>query len=245
LLQNQLAEGHELRTAIALERPCDQNSVRLTQFAPRSVWFELGHFAPVRWQPMLGWPMPMWSVSATNWPYNGDGQTTQPQIRLWWNPEKGVPLAATATRSAGRPRVSDFAGLILQAANESVRIESVRCENRFVTLNNGERSLQPCLVVELTHAVGGIYWAELVGMESAGVEREFYPSIGRTTCLFWPLTSDEVERNVTAIGLVSLAEWKKSAESRGFVVELKSPGRPDANDVLPTPAYPLDGPHGN
>lgn len=254
LLQSQLAPGRQLRTAIALEQPPSDAAARLAQITPQHVWFDVApelNNAPtagnaasqtsVVWRPMTGWPMPVWSVDAANWSLDDAAQSVaRPAIRVWWNPDQSVPLAATINRDGQHEHWTDLTGPALQTAQATASIASIAIENHFVADNRGERTSQSCLVVRLDHTTGQVFWAELVGLQAAGAERRFYPSIGATTCLFWPVTADEAERALTGVGIVALEDFKRDAEQRGFTMELSQLPPPDASDVLPTPAYPLE-----
>ena len=128
----------------------------------------------------------------------------------------------------------------MQTAESTASVAAIAIENHFVTDNRGERTSQSCLVVRLEHTPGKVFWAELLGLQTAGAERRFYPSVGLTTCLFWPVTADEVERALTGVGIVDLETFQRDAEQRGFTMELSQLPPPDASDVLPTSAYPLE-----
>jgi hypothetical protein len=149
-------------------------------------------------------------------------------------------LAASVERGSDRRSVAELVGPLLAGADQNVAIASIALEEHAVAGPRGQRVRQPCLVVRLEHTPGKIYWAELAGMNPAGAEQRFYPSIGQTTCLFWPASAEEVERTLTGIGIVSLDAVQRDAERRGNFVELENLPPPDASDVLPTPAYSLE-----
>ena len=245
VMQNQLAAHRELRGAIALEQISASASSLLSQITPRTIWLE-AYSQPtaqpgLSWRPMLGFPMPVWSLSAAGWPAQSDGRGSQPPaLHVWWSTDQTAPYAAALKRDASHKSIDDLSGAVIRAADETVRVESVSVEQHFVESTPGRREEQPCLVVRLQYSPGKVYWSELIGMETAGAEQRFYPSIGCYTGLFWPVTADEASRALEGIAVVSLEAFKRDAERRGNVIKFNDLPAPDANDVLPAPAYSFD-----
>ena len=245
VLQNQISSDQTLRLALALDTKSTGSETFITQITPRRMWIEAqpssGNSNGIAWQRLLGYPASAWSITAEEWPLITDGTgLAQPQLRAWWSLDADVPYSAALKRNHERPTVAELAGVALRTASESVMVESVAVEEHYVTIAPGQRAKRPCLVVRLTSKPGQIYWAELQGLQPAGTEQRFYPSIGKYTGLFWPVTRAEVDRGLRGLGIVSLDVFKREAESQNSHIQFDSLAAPDANDILPTPSFSLE-----
>lgn len=245
LMQNQISPDQQLRAALALEDTSGGSGSFVAQNTPRTIWFEIeprpGQADGISWRRLLGFPAPVWNATAANWPTTPDGQgLSKPQIRTWWSLQQATPYSATVKRTQQRPNIADLTGIALGTADDTVRAQSIAIENHYVEVAPGQRAEKPCLVVRLKSTPGNIYWAELLGLTTAGAEHRFYPSIGSYTGLYWPVTQAEVDRSLQGFGLVSLDVFKREAQQRGHTLQLDDLPPPDANDILPTPEFSFD-----
>ncbi len=245
LLQNQMGANGQFRGAVALERATDNRASFLSLAAPTAVWFEAYPEKELprglAWRRTLGFPLPVWSLSAADWPALPDASgLAPPKMRVWWSTDEMVPYAATLKRDAERSSIEDLRGAVMRAADETIYVESVSWEEHFVDTGNGRREAQPCLVVRLRHPPGQTYWAKPLGLETAGAEQRFYPSIGNYTGLFWPVTKEEANRHLHGIAIVSLQAFQRDAERLNHYLEFSDLPAPDPNDILPTPVYSFD-----
>jgi len=245
LLQNQFSPGRHLRAALALENAAGSETSVLGQRTPRAVWFEAEPSADrhggIAWGRLSGFPAPVWNITAADWPTTSDGTgLAKPKLRCWWSDGAGTPYSATLRRNGQRPTLGDLSGVVLRTADDEVRVQTVAMEDHFVEVAPGRRAKQPCLVVRLKSTPGNVYWARLQGLQTAGVEERFYPSIGSYTGLFWPATAAQVERSLQGLGIVAWDVFQREARQRGQFLELNDLPAPDAGSILPTPAYSFD-----
>jgi hypothetical protein len=200
-----------------------------------------GSAGEIAWGRLTGFPAAVWNITAGDWPAGSDGSgLAKGRLAAWWSMDAHSPYSATLKRNEKRPGIAEMAGVALKTADDTVTVESIAIENHYVEVAAGQRAMQPCLVVRLTSTPGNIYWAELMGLETAGVEQRFYPSIGGYTALFWPVTEAEVERTLQGIGVVSPDVFQREAKASGNFVEFESLAAPDARDILPTPSFSFE-----
>jgi hypothetical protein len=241
VLNAQLLADQRVQLSVALEKSPRDDEGRLQQFRPRQFWIEIAPQhqpqAPgaVEWGSVDGYPMPVWSLLASSWPLDAEDEAVRPTVRMWWSPDLETPPSAMLKRSAQHQSLADLAGTVIRAADEPVTVESVAVEDRYVEVSPGVRSMQPCLLVRLAHAPGKVLWATPEGVPAAGAEHRFYPSIGRYTGLFWPVTR-ETAQELRGVGVISLETLKREAESRGYVLELDDIPAPQPGDVRPAPS---------
>jgi hypothetical protein len=246
-LQNQTMPDAGYRAAIGLEPLTASSGSVFGQLTPTTIWFEVtgvaGEASPdaLSWRRMLGYPLAAYQLDASGWPIAPDQHGPDvPRLRMWWTTDPTLPYAATVRRSEARPGLSDLAGSVIQAAEESVRIESVGIEPQYVEVAPGRRERRSCLVVRLSHSPGKIHWAEPIGLETAGAEQRFYRSVGSCTGLFWPVTQDEANRGLKGLGVVSLESFQQEAQRRGTHLQFDKLPPADPNDILPTPAVTFE-----
>ena len=77
-------------------------------------------------------------------------------------------------------------------------------------------------------------------MGTTGFEHRFYNEAHKYTGLFWPVTSDEVEDSLNRITVYSLNQFKRQAETRKYMIELKNLKSPSSGDVRPQPPVVLE-----
>ena len=245
MLQNQISSDQTLRLAMSLSNIAPNGASVITQTTPRHMWIEVeqnkSQHGGIRWQRLLGFPAAAWSISVNNWPASlAEKGPAQPRPSAWWSSETEIPYCALVKRNEQRPAIEELAQVVLSAADEKVTVESVAIEDHYVTVRDGRREKRSCLAVRLKSKPGSVYWADLKGMTTDGAEQRFYPSIGSYTGLFWPVTQQEAERALLGLGIVSLDNLKREAESQGNHVTFDSLASPDANDFLPTPLYSFE-----
>jgi hypothetical protein len=243
VLNAQRLSDQRVQMSLAFEKTPRVDDGRLQQPRPQALWIEAATQhqpqAPgaVEWGEVEGYPTPVWSLLASSWPIDAEGNAARPTVRMWWNPDQQTPVSAVLKRTAQHTTLADLSGAVIQAADETVSVESVGVEQRYVEVAPGLRSRQPCLVVRLTYSPGKVLWARPDGIDAPGVEHRFYPSIGRYTGLFWPITAPQAEEQLREIGVVSLETLKRDAVGRGYTLELDEIPAPEPGDVRPTPSH--------
>jgi hypothetical protein len=234
VLQNQQTEAGGLRMLYTLEKLFNRRESILQQIKPREAWFDVaavpGAAAPfaVRWGNQPGYPAPAWRLDVPEWPV-----PARPAPRVWWNPDQDTPWAVRLDRGRDFDGPSELAGRALQVEGDAVGLENVRVEEHVVETQPGVRTAQKCLVVRLVYAPGRPLWAQVGGVNPAGQEHRFYQSANRYTGLFWPVTEAEAEKNLARLGLLSLTAFKRTAEQRGFTLEMPDLPAPEPNDRRP------------
>lgn len=245
LLQNQIDADRGYRATVGLEPSTSASSGEaFAQTTPKTIWFSLQaaetarKTSPLSWSRVVGFPLATWSLESGPWPVAAEGHGPKKRtIEMWWNTGQRNALLASVRRDKSRPHVADLVGTVLRGAEKKLTIESVGIESHFVEIAAGKRAERSCLVVRLQHEPEAYYWCEPIGLETAGSEQRFYPSAGAYTGLFWPVTEEVAQRALQGIGVVSLQSFQREAEIRGEYLKMTDVPRPDANDVLPTPAY--------
>ncbi|MEQ8790289.1 MAG: hypothetical protein RIC55_28595 [Pirellulaceae bacterium] len=246
VLNAQSLADQRVQMSLALERSPRADANRIQQVHPRQIWIEASPLhadqppGALQWGPLPGYPMPTWSLLAAAWPVDDSGAAKRPQLRVWWNADQQTPLAGVLRRTAAHKSLDDLAGSVIRAVDQSVAVESVAVESHYVEVRPGVRAPQSCLVVRLQNAPGKVHWARVQGVDAAGVEHRFYPSIGRYTGLFWPVAESEALEQLRGIGVVSLDALKTDAQARGSVLDLRDIPAPQPGDVRPSP--PLAAP---
>jgi hypothetical protein len=76
-----------------------------------------------------------------------------------------------------------------------------------------------------------------VGLKTSdlGHEHRFYFAAGKYTGIFWPVTEQEAEHDLTALQVIGLEKFKRESEREGENVELPMTKKDQPNKV-PRPA---------
>lgn len=237
LMQNQRTPAGDLRLLVSLERLAGEDS--LEQLRPREAWLEVDTRQSsaniiARWRPVVGYPAAVWGAELPAWPQAADGiSPARPRVRIWFNAEQETPAASTLRRHHDFTALSDLTGRTIRVSGDDARIEAVVVERHLVETRPGVREPQSCLVVRIGHSPEKPLWARVRGVHAVGQEHRYYPSIGSYSGLFWPVTSDEAELALANISLISLSDFKQTAQSRGCQLELNDLPPPAADDFPP------------
>jgi hypothetical protein len=241
VLQNQRLGADRVQMLLTLEKLPVPGEAVLQMVKPRQTWIEVvpetknQANSAVRWNYQAGYPAPAWSLDAQAWPFAENGQTLAPPLlKVWWSPDLEAPAAAVIARG---PTVSD----LLKVQNQPVtvegavvRLDSVSVEDHYVETSPGNRTLEKCLVVRMTHDLGPTVWARPGGVKFEGQEHRFYREANKYTGLFWPVTEGDAAKALQSIGVISLNAFKRDAEQRGFFIQDRMPA-PQASEVRPQP----------
>jgi hypothetical protein len=246
VLQNQQVAPEGLQMLTTLEAMPQRGESVLQQRKPEETWIEVkpqgdgGAPVAVRWGNREGYPAPAWGFDVPQWPL--DPRTSvpvSPAVRLWWNPDQETPTSVrldkpndfqdalqVAPRGLGNREVKSVDG-------ETITIESVRIEEHRVETAHARFEKMPCLVVRVRHAPGKPVWVRPLGIGPPGFEDRFYARAGKYTGLFWPVTEDEVKRDLAGLGLYALEAFKRDAKRRDFQIEMENLPPPSSADRPP------------
>jgi len=242
-LQNGAGSGWGLQMVLALERTFDRREAILQSIYPREVWIELAPESgerrgiATRLVALPGYPASTWSADAMNWPSDAVSKLpAAPVLEAWWDPDR--PATPEASLKSGRDfqALDDLGGRMIEVAGGRVVVESVFMETQTVMIDSERSGQQPCLVVRVAHPPELPVRVRLDAAGIAGSEERFYQEAGKTMTLFWPITSDQAATAIRRLELVSLNDFKRGAEQRGFHVRLDGLGQPVAGDPRPPSA---------
>jgi hypothetical protein len=248
-LENKAQIGTNRLQLFATLEPKTTETDYLSQRKPYFTWFSLssefgknedGDFA-VRWRERSLYPGPAWQFDVPSWALDLAGNPSRPTATVWWNPYTDPEPVATLTRQAGNfsaPLAINELKVQVGALEEVV-IESVRFEEHLVDLRPGAKP-EPCLVVRLRYPKGKPHWIDPknLGIETPrGYAHRFYTRANRYTGLFWPVTRETIEKELTVLSLVSLERFKERAREGKFTMELplQPPVRENQLDPPPPP----------
>ncbi len=242
VLQNQQMPNGGLQMLLTLEREPYATATMLQQITPREIWFEVtpSQKSPqpvaVEWSEQYGYPAPAWTINVPAWPeQESTAQFVPPQITAWWNPDQTLIPGAALDRNHDFRTLAELAGQSVQVGPDEATIESVTVEEQYVNDGQGNRQLQNCLVVRLSHRPGHPVVARVEGVRTAASENRMYSSIGKATYLFWPVTRDQVEQSLQRVLLYSVNDLKAKAQLRGYWMQLDRLPPPAASDTRPLP----------
>ncbi|HEV2946476.1 MAG TPA: hypothetical protein VGX70_03815, partial [Gemmataceae bacterium] len=119
-----------------------------------------------------------------------------------------------------------------------VMVESVSVENHLVEVERGQKPIsKPCLVVRLAYPKDKPVWVKVSGAGNVeGSEHRFYQDANKYTGIFWPASPNAAE-NLAKLSFISVPVFKREAERRGFVLDLKDAGVPEARNDRPSPRF--------
>jgi len=247
VLQDQQIAPNRLQMLATLEALVKRGETSLRQFKPREVWMELkpqlnqeDRFA-LHWGNMEGYPAPAWRLDVPEWPRDlGTGGPARPALRVWWNPDQEPPWTARLEKPTDFQDPLQLRNRERKGADgESTTIESVSVEDHRVEVEPDRYEEQSCLVIRMSHAPNKPVWVRPRGIDLAGLSDHFYTSANKYTGLFWPITEDGVKKDLDAIDVYLLEEFKREAVKRGFHIEMQGLTPPDSSDRPPR-TIPLD-----
>ncbi|HEY8504361.1 MAG TPA: vWA domain-containing protein, partial [Gemmataceae bacterium] len=228
LLQNQ-RRGRGVQALVALEKTFDPAETVLQQLWPRDVWFEFDPAGPnaarprLKWNAAYGYPAPAWNLTTPAWPSPG-GDPAKPVVRLWWNPDQEAPVASRLDRGADFRQVTDVRGVTLFVDRRPVTVEGLTVEEHVIDVTPSTRARKKCLVVRLTWppqegggpARPGTVRVRLRGGGFDGSAHWHFAAAGAATALFWRDDGEVPADAVEAVELISLDQFRRDAERRGF-----------------------------
>jgi hypothetical protein len=241
VLQNQRLGDTQLQMLVTLEKLPVAGEAVLQLIKPRQAWVEVTPDVKnpsqhaVRWLYQPGYPAPAWTVDASAWPMADDGKGSAPPVlRVWWSPDLEANAAAVLSRGPNVPDLFALRNHTVTVEGAQVRFDGMSVEEHFVETSPGQRTLQKCLVVRMSHELGPAVWVRPAGLRFEGQEHRFYHEAKQYTGLFWPVDEASIGQALQSVGVISLNAFKRDAELRGFYVEDRLPP-PTANDVRPRP----------
>ncbi len=243
LLQNQQLPQQALQMLVTLESTPQSHESTLQVIRPREVWLEVepvttkdsGPVA-VQWGYQYGYPAPAWTINVPAWPEDtATANLAPPRIHAWWNPDQSLVPSASLDRGHDFTRLSELSGQSLQVGQDEITIEGVDVEPHLVQVGPGHKEMRNCLVVRFSQPPGRAIAMDVAGLTPAASELRFYRDIGRSTALFWPVTTDEAARALNRLQFFSVEEFKARAERRGFSLKLNQLPPPAASDARPLP----------
>lgn len=244
LLQNQLLDNNNAQMLVTLEQPpAGSGATRIMQLRPAKVWFEVSpkfqqNSVRSRWSYQPGYPAPAYSLDVGPWPTNAtDGSAAPPNLKVWWSPDNDSPGSVRLVRNQDFKGLYDLAGKQVNVSGITVTIEEATVEERTVVTSPGNMKQQSCLVMRLKFPPGNAVWARADGMMLAGGQDMLFNDIGRATCVFWPVTRDQVDEMLSGWTLTSLNTFKQRAEQRGYMLDMDNLPAPSPEDYRPRSVF--------
>ena len=246
VLQNQRVADNGLQMLTTLEKQADAKEATLHVARPSKVWLEVTPPADVpapfvsRWYYQPGYPAPAWSLDVPNWPVQtGAKGLARPTARMWWSADQAFPPTASLERGRDFKDPRQLANRLVRVEESDVVIESLTVEDHLVELKPGVRGTpgqmksMPCLVVRVGHKLDNPVWVQIRGLDAAGQEHRFYETAGKYTAVFWPVTADQATAALAGVDVFSLTAFKRDAEMRRCMVELRNLYEPLATEQRP------------
>jgi hypothetical protein len=244
-LQNQKIGDRGLQLLTTLERLTDRTAITLQQVKPPDVWFEVQPPANVqslfgvRYGYHFGYPAATWSFDVPDWPLAlGTPNLASPQIRAWWSPDQEAASSAVLQQGADFSSGTELVNRPIQVEGDKVVVESISVENHLVEVERGQKPVsKPCLVVRLAYPKDKPVWVKVSGAGNVeGSEHRFYQDANKYTGIFWPAPPNAAE-NLAKLSFISVPVFKREAERRGFVLDLKDAGVPEVRNDRPSPRF--------
>jgi hypothetical protein len=244
-LQNQKIGDRGLQLLTTLERLTDRTAITLQQVKPQDVWFEVQPPANVqslfgvRYGYHFGYPAATWSFDVPEWPLAlGTPNLASPQIRAWWSPDQEAASSAVLQQGADFSSGTELVNRPIQIEGDKVVVESVSVENHLVEVERSQKPVsKPCLVVRLAYPKDKPVWVKVSGAGNVeGLEHRFYQDANKYTGIFWPAPPNAAE-NLAKLSFISVPVFKREAERRGFVLDLKDAGVPEVRNDRPSPRF--------
>ena len=246
-------EGQAVRMFCILEKDWDTREVELSQVKPGEVWWESSpasaSLAPIRIWSESGYPSPAWTIFSPKWPTSSQsGGPVESSLRVWWSPEKIRSTEKELTQKADFKKVTDLANQSFLIDNKDCLLESVRLEDRLVTIEPGKVAIRKALVVRSRTAppapgedTKGLALASLDGYPVEGIEQLVNADAGTVTSVFWPINEQTVQ-TIEAIQFRSLKKFKDESKARGYFLEFTKTGIVDPVDERPRRVQPFHPP---
>jgi hypothetical protein len=186
------------------------------------------------------YPAPAWGVEVAGWPLDGDGKPDLPTVSAWWLWEQRQPVLQKLLRHGNPDFQTAFLhdnGRIQLGGADSAQIDSVTWEANYPVQVEPGKPLKnmPCLIVRASFPKRlkaddppNAIWVQLEGLENSdqGQEHRFYYAAGKYVGVFWGLKKTEVEKDLQALKVISLQEFKNKCQREGKHVELQVTQRP-------------------
>jgi hypothetical protein len=244
-LQNQKIGDRGLQLLTTLERLTERTAITLQQVKPQDVWFEIQPPATVsalygtRYGYHFGYPAAAWSFDIPEWPLAlGTPNLASPQIRAWFSPDQEAASSAVLQQGADFTSGAELMNRPIQVEGDKVMVESVSIENHLVEVERGQKRVsKPCLVVRLAYPKDKPIWTKISGSWNVeGSEHRFYQDANKYTGIFWPAPPNAAE-SLAKLSFISVPVFKREAERRGFMLDLKDAGVPEARNDRPSPRF--------
>jgi hypothetical protein len=121
-------------------------------------------------------------------------------------------------------------------------LESVKLEERMVTVEPGKWAIAKCLVVRTRTAPAvenpsGLAIATIAGQNWSGQEQIVHAEAGKVASVFWPMDPKGIA-SIRGVQMRSLRRFKDNAVARGYHIRYERIGSPDANDERPRQVLP-------
>ena len=244
------SEKNAVRMMAILEKSWDEGEVELSVVKPGMTWWEwVPHgkrLAPVRTWTEPGYPSPSWTIYSPLWPRSATtGGPEDGSLDIWWSTEKVPQHDREFTRGADFNEITQLENQPMIIDGKECLLESVKLEDRMVTVEPGKWAMATCLVVRTRTAPvidnpSGLAIATIDGQNWSSQEQIVHAEAGKVASVFWPIDAKGIA-SIKAIQIRSLKRFKDNAVTRGYHIRYERIGSPDANDerprqVLPSPA---------
>lgn len=196
--------------------------------SPRGLWIEAnqqGKPLPIRWQSANDRPGAAYHVSAHRF---GD---EEPELKVWVSDQPAIPVASLRKGIHFRSP-ADLAPARIQVSGGNVRLKSASIENHAVVGRRGNKEALPCLVLRAEVPVGSVHFLRTEGLFFEGFDEQYYRDLGKYTLRLWPVTTEQIEQSLNAIHLISIEDFKRSAEQSGGVVTFEASANADGKPQM-------------
>lgn len=182
--------------------------------SPRGLWIEATQQnkpLPISWKLSSEQPGAAFDITAQR---NGGDE---PEFKVWVSDQPAIPVASLR-KGTHFSHTADLAPQQIQVSGGNVRLLSASIENHTVVNSRGETEALPCLVLRADMPAGSIHFLRTEGLFFEGFDEQYYRELGQYTLRLWPVTAEQVDKSLNAVHLISIEDFKRSAEQNSGVV---------------------------
>lgn len=208
----------EKRLVLWASSPGESISVQ----SPRGLWIEAtqrNEPLPISWKSSSEQPGAAFDITSQR---NGGDE---PVFKVWVSDQSAIPVASLR-KGTNFSHTADLAPQQIQVSGGNVRLLSASIENHSVVDSHGETELLPCLVLRSDMPAGSVHFLRTEGLFFEGFDEQHYRELGQYTLRLWPVTAEQVNKSLNAVHLISIEDFKRSAEQNGGVVTFEADTNP-------------------
>jgi hypothetical protein len=141
-------------------------------------------------------------------------------IKLLVNPNDAIPVGVLK-RGRDFAHFADLAPARWQDSVGEIRLRQATIETWKVPGKDGKESLQDCFVMRIDCPAGSSYRLRPRGISFDGYDEQVFADAASYTYRAWPLTIEQVDRDLSGLELISVDQTSESAQRAGMVLHFE------------------------